>query len=153
MSGGISNILAEHLHLHDSFIGVEVKTSRGRGGYVKDILISDVEMANVDIAIEATGQFDSHPDEKFDPDALPVVQLITFKDIVGTNITTAGMCPSSRRMYVSCGCRCWASQHHTQQSVRGRRGPITARSSVNIAKVGGKTGRSSEVRSGAHRAV
>ncbi|CAL5357700.1 unnamed protein product [Camellia sinensis] len=91
MSGGISNILAEHLHLHDSFIGVEVKTSRGRGGYVKDILISDVEMANVDIAIEATGQFDSHPDEKFDPDALPVVQLITFKDIVGTNITTAGM--------------------------------------------------------------
>ncbi|KAL7200385.1 hypothetical protein ACSBR1_032335 [Camellia fascicularis] len=90
MSGGISNILTEHLHISNSFIGIEVKTSRGRGGYIKDILISDVEMVNVDIAIEATGQCESHPDDKFDPYALPVVKGITFKDIVGTNITTAG---------------------------------------------------------------
>ncbi|PSR94736.1 Polygalacturonase [Actinidia chinensis var. chinensis] len=90
MSGGISNILAERLHLHDSFTGVKVKTSRGRGGYVKDILISDVEMENVHLAIEATGQCESHPDDKFDPCAFPIVKSITFKDIVGTNITTAG---------------------------------------------------------------
>lgn len=90
MSGGISNVLAQHLHLHDSFVGIAIKTSKGRGGYVKDILISEVEMVNVHIAIEATGQCESHPDDKFDPSALPMVKSLTFKDIAGTNITTAG---------------------------------------------------------------
>ncbi|KAL6958695.1 hypothetical protein U1Q18_020019 [Sarracenia purpurea var. burkii] len=91
MSGGISNVLAEHLHLRDSFTGIKIKASKGRGGYVKYILISDVIMVNVQLALEATGQCESHPDDKFDPYALPIVKSITFKDIVGTNITTAGM--------------------------------------------------------------
>lgn len=30
MSGGITNILVEQLHLRDSFIGVELKTKKGR---------------------------------------------------------------------------------------------------------------------------
>ncbi|XP_052192790.1 probable polygalacturonase isoform X2 [Diospyros lotus] len=90
MSGGISDILAERLHIRDSLIGMEAKTARGRGGYIKDILISDVEMLNIHVAIEATGQCESHPDDKFDPSALPTVRRITFRDIVGTNITTAG---------------------------------------------------------------
>ncbi|KAL3517406.1 hypothetical protein ACH5RR_019995 [Cinchona calisaya] len=90
MSGGISDILAEHLDLRDSFVGIELKTSTGRGGYIKDILISDVEMENVQIGLKATGQCDSHPDDKFDPYAFPVISGITFEDIVGTNITMAG---------------------------------------------------------------
>lgn len=90
MSGGISNILVERLHLHDSFIGVALETSQGRGGYIEDILISDVIMDNVQTGIRATGQFDTHPDDKYDPSAFPVVKSITFKDIVGTNISIAG---------------------------------------------------------------
>ncbi|KAM2694503.1 hypothetical protein EV2_008547 [Malus domestica] len=90
MSGGISNVRAEQLHLHDSFIGIALKTAMGRGGYMKDIVISNVEMENIHLAIEATGQIGSHPDEKYDPDELPVVKGITFENMVGTNITLVG---------------------------------------------------------------
>ncbi|KAH0660358.1 hypothetical protein KY289_029106 [Solanum tuberosum] len=90
MSGGISNVLVEHVYLHNSLLGIELKTARGRGGYIKDILVTDVVMANVQVGIDATGHCDSHPDEKFDPSALPVVSGITFEDIVGTNVSIAG---------------------------------------------------------------
>ncbi|PQQ14372.1 putative polygalacturonase isoform X1 [Prunus yedoensis var. nudiflora] len=90
MSGGISNILVEQLHLRNSFIGIALKTTRGRGGYMKDIIISNVEMENIHLAMEATGQSGSHPDEKFDPDELPFVKGVTFENMVGTNITLAG---------------------------------------------------------------
>ncbi|CAI9105380.1 OLC1v1004290C2 [Oldenlandia corymbosa var. corymbosa] len=90
MSGGISDVLVEHLYVHDSLAGIELKTAKGRGGYLKDILISDVEMDSVQIGINVTGQCDSHPDDKYDPSALPVVGGIAFKDIVGTNVTIAG---------------------------------------------------------------
>ncbi|XP_068338394.1 probable polygalacturonase isoform X1 [Pyrus communis] len=90
MSGGISHVRVEQLRLHDSFIGIALKTAMGRGGYMKDIVISNVEMENIHLAIEATGQIGSHPDEKYDPDELPVVKGITFENMVGTNVTLAG---------------------------------------------------------------
>ncbi|KAL2507593.1 Pectin lyase-like superfamily protein [Forsythia ovata] len=91
MSGGISSILLEHLHVHDSPTGIGLKTARGRGGYIKAIYISDVLMENVQQGIKATGQCKSHPDDRFDLDALPVVSGITFNDVVGLNIATAGI--------------------------------------------------------------
>lgn len=90
MSGGISNVLVENFQVHDSFIGIELKTARGRGGYIKDIVISKSVMENVQQAIKATGLIDTHPDDKYDPSALPLVSDISFKDIVGTGISTAG---------------------------------------------------------------
>lgn len=90
MSGGILNVLVEQLHLSNSFVGIALKTTRGRGGYMKDIVISDVEMENIHLAIQVTGQSGSHPDDKFDPDQLPFVKGITFNNIVGSNITFAG---------------------------------------------------------------
>lgn len=90
MSGGISSILVENLHVLDSLIGIELKTARGRGGYIEGIYISDVFLENVQQGIKATGQWDTHPDDQFDPLALPVVSEITFMDITGINITTSG---------------------------------------------------------------
>lgn len=90
MSGGISDVLAEHINLQDSSTGVKLKTAKGRGGYIQDILISVVEMKNVALAIGATGHSGSHPDDKYDPGALPVVDGITFREMVGTGISTAG---------------------------------------------------------------
>ncbi|XP_073136358.1 probable polygalacturonase isoform X2 [Henckelia pumila] len=90
MSGGISNILVEHLHIFDSLSGIQLKTARGRGGYIKNIQISDVFMENLKEGIQATGHYDSHPDKNFDPDALPVVSKISFKNVVGVNVTTVG---------------------------------------------------------------
>ncbi|XP_019163792.1 PREDICTED: probable polygalacturonase isoform X1 [Ipomoea nil] len=90
MSGGISNVLVENLLVHESLVGIELKTARGRGGYIQGVILSGVEMENVSVGIKATGYVDTHPDDNFDPNAYPVVSNITFKDIVGTNISTAG---------------------------------------------------------------
>ncbi|KAK9139279.1 hypothetical protein Scep_008960 [Stephania cephalantha] len=90
MSGGITNVRAEHLHVSNSRAGVKFKTTTGRGGFIQDILISDLEVVNVQKALGIIGQCGSHPDENFDPNALPVIQRITFKNIVGSNITIAG---------------------------------------------------------------
>ncbi|PNY12091.1 putative polygalacturonase-like protein, partial [Trifolium pratense] len=90
MSGGISNVVVEHVILDNSKGGIEFRTVRGRGGYMKEIIISDVEMKNINTAIVATAYCGSHPDDKFDPNALPTLDHFIFQDIIGTNITIAG---------------------------------------------------------------
>lgn len=89
MSGGISNVLVEQLYIYNSNCGVEFRTTKGRGGYIKEIVISDVEMKNVEIAFSATGQSGFHPDDNFDPNALPIVD-ITLRNVIGSNISFAG---------------------------------------------------------------
>ncbi|KAG6385754.1 hypothetical protein SASPL_154635 [Salvia splendens] len=91
MSGGMSDELAEHLHVYDSVNGIDLKTAKGRGAYIKDIFLSDVYMENVQRGIKATSQFTNHPDDKYDPNALPVIAAISFSGIVVINITTAGV--------------------------------------------------------------
>ncbi|XP_076885226.1 putative polygalacturonase [Bidens hawaiensis] len=90
MSGGVSEILLENLKLHDSMIGISLLTSKGRGGYIKDIFISDIDFKNVTLAIQLTGDVNSHPDDKYDPEALPIIKDISFKNMVGVNIRKAG---------------------------------------------------------------
>ncbi|CAL5093137.1 unnamed protein product [Urochloa decumbens] len=91
MSGGISNIHADHLRIHGSSKGIFIKTAQGRGGYIRDTIISDVKMEDVDVAIAFTGAWSSHPDDHFDPAALPVINRITLKNMTGTKISVAGV--------------------------------------------------------------
>lgn len=90
MSGGISTVHADDLYVFNSLTGIELKTTKGRGGYINDILISNVRIENVSTALVANGNFGSHPDDNFDPNALPIVDHITLKNVVGKNIKTAG---------------------------------------------------------------
>lgn len=90
MSGGISDITAEQLHIHNSRIGIELKTTRGRGGYMKDIFISDAELENIDLAISMTGYSGFHPEDKYDASALPAVGSIAFENLIGANVNVAG---------------------------------------------------------------
>lgn len=90
MSGGISKVLIEHVNIFNSNSGIEFRTTKGRGGYIKEIALSHIEMENVYTAISAKGNSGSHPDDKFDPKALPLLHHITLKDITGKNITIAG---------------------------------------------------------------
>ncbi|KAG6523692.1 hypothetical protein ZIOFF_013568 [Zingiber officinale] len=90
MSGGISLVYVEHLYIGNSLTGINFKTAPGRGGFIKNIVISSLEMENVHNAFWFTGNSSRHPDEQYDPDALPVIQQITLKNVVGTNIFTAG---------------------------------------------------------------
>lgn len=91
MSGGVSHVHAENIHFFSSYTGIRIKTSPGRGGYVRNVYISNMTLSNVDIAFRFTGQYGDHPDESFDPNALPVIERITFKDVIGEKIKRAGL--------------------------------------------------------------
>ncbi|KAK9281402.1 hypothetical protein L1049_004302 [Liquidambar formosana] len=91
MSGGVSEVHAENLQFFNSSTGIRIKTSPGRGGYVKNIYISEVILADVKIAIRFTGQYGEHPDEFYDPNALPIIEKITIKDVTGEHIKFAGL--------------------------------------------------------------
>ncbi|KAG6528585.1 hypothetical protein ZIOFF_010764 [Zingiber officinale] len=91
MSGGISNVQADDISLFNSLYGIRIKTSPGRGGYVKYIHITNIVMNNVETAIGITGQHGDHPDDEYDPNALPTIDMITIEDIEGTDIKYAGL--------------------------------------------------------------
>ncbi|CAN8253943.1 unnamed protein product [Cochlearia groenlandica] len=91
MSGGVSEIYINDFHLFDSNTGIRIKTSPGRGGYVRNVHISNVKLDNVQKAIRFTSNYGEHPDEKFDPKALPAVEKITFENVNGENIVVAGL--------------------------------------------------------------
>ncbi|XP_027936724.1 probable polygalacturonase isoform X1 [Vigna unguiculata] len=90
MSGGISGITAEHLYIINSTIGIELKTTRGRGGYMRNISISSTTLENIYLGISMTGFSGSHPDDKYDPNAVPVVGNVTFENVIGANVAIAG---------------------------------------------------------------
>ncbi|KAK9013661.1 hypothetical protein V6N11_041662 [Hibiscus sabdariffa] len=91
MSGGVSEVYAEDIYIFNSSTAFKIKTARGRGGYVRNIFISNVTLSGVDTAIIFNGSFSQHPDEFYNPNALPVIERITFKDITGDNIKFAGL--------------------------------------------------------------
>ncbi|KAJ8898754.1 hypothetical protein K2173_005036 [Erythroxylum novogranatense] len=91
MSGGVSEVHAKDLRFYDSNTGIRIKTSPGRGGYVRDVYISNVTLSNVNISIRFTGQYGEHPDEHYDPQALPVIERVSIEDVTGENITYAGL--------------------------------------------------------------
>jgi polygalacturonase len=91
MSGGVSEVHAEDIYIFDSHSGIRIKTSPGRGGYVKNVYISNMTLVNVSIAIRFSGLYGEHPDDTYDPDALPVIERVTIKDVIGENIKRAGL--------------------------------------------------------------
>ncbi|KAI4319921.1 hypothetical protein MLD38_033460 [Melastoma candidum] len=91
MSGGVSDVHAEDLFFYNTNNGIRIKSSPGRGGYVRNIYISNVTLLNVTTALRFTGLYGEHPDDHYDPNALPKIERITFKDIRGESITVAGL--------------------------------------------------------------
>jgi len=90
MSGGIQDVRAEDILAINSETGIRIKTSPGRGGFVKDIFVNRMTMVNMKWAFTMTGSYGSHPDNNFDPNALPVVERISYSNIVAKNVSVAG---------------------------------------------------------------
>ncbi|CAA6660377.1 unnamed protein product [Spirodela intermedia] len=86
MSGGISNVLVEALHVWDSAAAVRLKTDRGRGGYIANVTITNVTMERVKIPIRFSRGADDHPDEAWDAAALPRVTGISISNVVGVDV-------------------------------------------------------------------
>lgn len=90
-SGGVENVYAEHINLYNVGVGIHIKTNIGRGGYIRNITVSNVYMEKARKGIKIAGDVGDHPDDKFNPNALPVVKGITFKDIWGIQVQQAGL--------------------------------------------------------------
>ena len=89
MSGGIEDVRAEDILAINTESGVRIKTAVGRGGYVKDIYVRSMTMKTMKWAFWMTGNYGSHADNNYDPNALPVIQGINYRDMVAENVTMA----------------------------------------------------------------
>lgn len=84
MSGGIEQVLVEGVYIWGSRRGVRIKTSPGRGGYVRNILYRNLTLVNVRVGIVIKTDYGDHPDLNFDPQAFPIVTNISFDGIHGS---------------------------------------------------------------------
>ncbi|KAF7137347.1 hypothetical protein RHSIM_Rhsim07G0082900 [Rhododendron simsii] len=90
-SGGIENILVEHINLSNMGVGIHLKTNIGRGGFIKNITVSNVYMENVRKGLKIAGDVGDHPDDKYDPNALPVMTDVSIRNVWGKKVLQAGL--------------------------------------------------------------
>lgn len=90
MSGGIQDVRAEDIYAINSQSGVRIKTAPGRGAYVKDIYVRNMNMNTMKYVFWMTGAYGSHPDNGYDPKALPEIKNINYKDMVAKNVSIVG---------------------------------------------------------------
>lgn len=87
----MQNVLAEHLNFFGSGFGIHIKTNIGRGGFIRNITVSDVTLDNVRYGLRITGDVGDHPDHSYNQSALPVVDALMIKNVQGQNIREAGL--------------------------------------------------------------
>lgn len=89
MSGGVRDVIAEDITAINSESGVRIKTGVGRGGFVKDIFVRRLSLHTMKWVFWMTGNYGQHPDEHYDPNALPEISGINYLDVYAENVTMA----------------------------------------------------------------
>ncbi|OVA00188.1 Glycoside hydrolase [Macleaya cordata] len=89
MSGGIQDVRMEDIIAINSESGVRIKTAPGRGGFVKDIYLRRMRMETMKYAFWMTGSYGNHPDDHYDPKALPLINGINYRDVIADNVKMA----------------------------------------------------------------
>ncbi|XVE73822.1 hypothetical protein DITRI_Ditri11bG0149400 [Diplodiscus trichospermus] len=89
MSGGIQDVRAEDITAVHTESGVRIKTARGRGGFVKDIYVKRMTLHTMKWVFWMTGNYKAHADNHYDPNALPAIQGINYRDVVADNVSMA----------------------------------------------------------------
>lgn len=87
MSGGIEDVRAEDITAINTQSGVRIKTAIGRGGFVKDIYARRMNFKTMKYVFWMTSSYNKHPDDGYDPKALPKIEGINYKDVVAENVT------------------------------------------------------------------
>ncbi|KAL5718645.1 hypothetical protein ACHQM5_011525 [Ranunculus cassubicifolius] len=87
MSGGIQDVRAEDITAINTESGIRIKTAVGRGGYIKDIYARNFTLNTMKYVFWMTGGYGSHPDNGYDPKALPVVDNINYNEFRAENVT------------------------------------------------------------------
>lgn len=86
MSGGVSNVTVENLYVWESKRGIRIKTTAGRGGYVRNVSYKNVTLNNIALGIVIRTDYNEHPDGYFDKKAIPALENINFSGIRGKGV-------------------------------------------------------------------
>ncbi|KAF3792315.1 putative polygalacturonase [Nymphaea thermarum] len=86
MSGGISNVSMENIHVWNSKRAIRIKTAPGRGGYVRHISYRNLTFDDVRVGILVKTDYNEHPDEEYDPKAFPILENIHFTGVRGQSV-------------------------------------------------------------------
>ena len=93
MSGGVRNVLAENIVADGNDAGVRIKSRRGRGGVVENIVYRNLTYKNIvkeAITIDMFYDVGNNPDVTHDsPDALPVYRNILVENLKCDGAATA----------------------------------------------------------------
>nr|GMD38063.1 probable polygalacturonase [Ipomoea batatas] len=89
MSGGIQDVRASDITAINTESGVRIKTALGRGGFVKDIYVKGMTLRTMKWVFWMTGNYGSHADNNYDPNALPEIKGINYRDVVADNVKMA----------------------------------------------------------------
>ncbi|CAA0812099.1 Pectin lyase-like superfamily protein [Striga hermonthica] len=90
-SGGVNDVLADHITLFATGIGIHLKTNAGRGGIIRNITVSNVYLENVRTGIKISADVGDHPDGGYNPNALPVLKDVVIRDVWGQGVGQAGL--------------------------------------------------------------
>nr|GMC67139.1 probable polygalacturonase [Ipomoea batatas] len=90
LSGGIQDVRAEHILAINTESGLRVKTTPGRGGFVKDIYVRNVEYDTMKYVLWMIADYGDNPDDNYDPKALSTISGINYSNIKAKNVTIAG---------------------------------------------------------------
>lgn len=69
-AGGVSGVLAEHNTFEGSMYGLRIKSPRGKGGKVDNIVFRDTKMKNVWVPVVFTAYYQGAPAKQEDRDAI-----------------------------------------------------------------------------------
>jgi polygalacturonase len=83
MSGGVHSVRLTNLSIWGTGFALRLKTGMGRGGYIKDLILSNSTFTNNNVCFEYNEFYGGHP-PGYDPNATPVVSHISVYDTHGS---------------------------------------------------------------------
>jgi polygalacturonase len=93
MSGGVRNVLAENLTADGTDAGVRIKTRRGRGGVVENIVYRNMKLTNIAkqaITIDMFYDVGGNPDvDQSTPEGLPIIRNVLVENVKCDRAATA----------------------------------------------------------------
>ncbi|KAL6889045.1 hypothetical protein ACP4OV_010071 [Aristida adscensionis] len=89
-SGGVSDVLVEDCSVFDSGVGIHIKTTVGRGGYIRNVTVDTVRMRNVRSGDRIAGDAGDHPDGRYSRQAVPAVDGVRIRNVWGVGVQQPG---------------------------------------------------------------
>jgi len=92
--GGVRDLRVEHCTFTGTTSGIRIKSRRGHGGLLENLVYSDITMTNVDFPIYFTSYYPRVPQkDKAQPVAedSPVFRKIVIRNLTASSSKTAGM--------------------------------------------------------------